>query len=1509
MPSHKGLGAGTSEMSIIDAMGLPQKIGFVRNNPEYGYRSVVEGTAAADGLHRLPIDSIREHDFPSLLQPAIDATATTSTRRRRQQHQQQQQQQQVDLVYLDHAGATLFGVSQLREAVEPLLAGAVHGNPHSQGPVATVTGDRIDAARHAVLQHFGVSPEEWSVVFTSGATSALKMVGEQFPWRRHRRGSGRGGSRFVHARRSHSSVLGIREYARAAGAGVQCMDLELGLDGVVGCSGRGCYVSSTYPEDDRAGGQVARGRWEGEVRDEKGVPTERDTYWCDSGGCSCGEASGGGTRLGRPVNTSASTAVGISTSGSNGDDNHTVNNGGASGGSRDGGGDTSSDSDSSNSDAENGEDDGRVVHSLFAFPAECNATGLRADLGIAGRVKQGALSTPGHSCRRSHGRHRRKSDCRHGGHLSCSRHDCGEFAVPRHATSPGHVRSTHADSDRGRRALEGLDSDRLDDTNDSGEEGIRDDHEPAISGDRPRRRRRRRRLVERWWVLLDAAKFAGTASLDLSSVEADFVCISFYKMFGYPTGLGALIVRESAAHVLRKVYFGGGTVAAALAGGPFRQLRPETERRLTDGTENFLGVLALQAGFGALTRVGGMQAVATHTSSLARYLYAQLSSLRHASGEPVLRFFGRWEGEASGVGSAPPASAPPPPAAPPQAPPSTVSPTMSPSMAGEMESGADVPNVSGAAERRNGNNGRPFQETREAEQRGEAEADGAGAEKAGQGVADTEMKRHSLFVGQGPVLTMAFLRPGGQHVGHAEVEKIASLENIQLRTGCFCNPGACQSALGLTDDDVKEHLERGHVCWDEHDLIDGRPTGLVRVSLGWMSTWEDAAAFVTFVRKHFVSTTPLQTGPLLSPQKPPSGELSPSHRAEDDALPEATDRSTRPRCYLEAIYVYPIKSCAPQRAGAPPPTLLRPRSSSSSAREAAASPEPGRDSGGSSRSRSGGVGGGSGGSGRRGVDGGGVAAGRGRWPLGPSGLAYDREWAVVDGRDRALRLHVPDMCQIRPFVDLASGTLTVTAPRMPDLVLPLGYSGGQGGVGGGGGRDGASDGVTGTEPCSLRSPSSSSSSSSSSSPGCVGVVDCRSGGNGGGNGGSNGGGDGAGDARCRRGEGGGDTVVRVCGNRRAGVTCAASASAWFTRFLGVPCSLVRAAAVDSSAAAEGTAAGRGGGGGGGGSGGGGDWSSHNMADIPPPHIKEDNDGGRAVKHLVPWFPTAMGLLGAWRSSSSPAPAAEGGVGGGAEDAAASNRAFANEAQFLLISRASVAKVNDVIRRESGSGSGSGIDGVEEDGGDGGGVAPGRRGGSRQEQVTTAHFRPNFVVDGVRAHEEDGWKSVRIGEALRLRVTGPCSRCSMINIDPESGDTSGVALRVLAGYRRERANILFGQFLTLDRQSLPPWGPPPPPPPASASPRNPESESCKTANNGGGGGGGGEEDGTTEAEERSAATPEAWMVGRGGARRTGSGAEEAVEETAQPGHAAPAAGGEECGWQFWVSEDMEVAGEP
>ncbi|MFZ3078127.1 MAG: aminotransferase class V-fold PLP-dependent enzyme, partial [Bellilinea sp.] len=55
-----------------------------------------------------------------------------------------------------------------------------------------------------------------------------------------------------------------------------------------------------------------------------------------------------------------------------------------------------------------------------------------------------------------------------------------------------------------------------------------------------------------WDVLLDAAAFAPTNPLDLSAVHPDFVCLSFYKIFGYPTGVGALIARRGALAKLHR---------------------------------------------------------------------------------------------------------------------------------------------------------------------------------------------------------------------------------------------------------------------------------------------------------------------------------------------------------------------------------------------------------------------------------------------------------------------------------------------------------------------------------------------------------------------------------------------------------------------------------------------------------------------------------------------------------------------------------------------------------------------------------------------------------------------------------------------------------------------------------------------------------------------------------------------------------------------------------------------
>lgn len=69
-----------------------------------------------------------------------------------------------------------------------------------------------------------------------------------------------------------------------------------------------------------------------------------------------------------------------------------------------------------------------------------------------------------------------------------------------------------------------------------------------------------------WFVLLDAASHVSCAPLNLQDCPADFIPISFYKMFGFPTGLGALLVRNNTAGILKKTYFGGGTAAAYLSG-------------------------------------------------------------------------------------------------------------------------------------------------------------------------------------------------------------------------------------------------------------------------------------------------------------------------------------------------------------------------------------------------------------------------------------------------------------------------------------------------------------------------------------------------------------------------------------------------------------------------------------------------------------------------------------------------------------------------------------------------------------------------------------------------------------------------------------------------------------------------------------------------------------------------------------------------------------------------------
>ncbi|KAF8810728.1 Aldedh-domain-containing protein [Phlegmacium glaucopus] len=61
-------------------------------------------------------------------------------------------------------------------------------------------------------------------------------------------------------------------------------------------------------------------------------------------------------------------------------------------------------------------------------------------------------------------------------------------------------------------------------------------------------------------TILDAAALAPTSVLSLSDASVDAIAISFYKMFGFPTRVGALVVKKSFLSRLQRPWFAGGTV-------------------------------------------------------------------------------------------------------------------------------------------------------------------------------------------------------------------------------------------------------------------------------------------------------------------------------------------------------------------------------------------------------------------------------------------------------------------------------------------------------------------------------------------------------------------------------------------------------------------------------------------------------------------------------------------------------------------------------------------------------------------------------------------------------------------------------------------------------------------------------------------------------------------------------------------------------------------------------------
>ena len=295
--------------------------------------------------------------------------------------------------------------------------------------------------------------------------------------------------------------------------------------------------------------------------------------------------------------------------------------------------------------------------------------------------------------------------------------------------------------------------------------------------------------------MLDIAKAASTSPINLHNLNPDMACLSFYKLFGAPTGLGALLVRRNVTSILQQSsryrYFGGGSVDMVLPTTVMRKVG-----LVHHGTTHFRGIAELVHGIHELNAVGGMTAIQQHTMCLANELRQRLRALRHSNGTSLVQIYG---------------------------------------------------NSNTTSE-------------------------------------------------SGPIVTFNLRYYDGSFVGYNEVSKLAAIHSppIQLRTGCFCNPGACQEALGLSDEQIQDNYEvSGHVCGDHIDIIHGRPTGAIRVSLGKDSIWEDVDVFVSFVQATFVSTTTVSA--IIEPI---------SHTEVEVEV-----------CVTE-LYIFPIKSCAAQRVSA-----------------------------------------------------------------------------------------------------------------------------------------------------------------------------------------------------------------------------------------------------------------------------------------------------------------------------------------------------------------------------------------------------------------------------------------------------------------------------------------------------------------------------------------------------------------------------------------------------------------
>ncbi len=252
-----------------------------------------------------------------------------------------------------------------------------------------------------------------------------------------------------------------------------------------------------------------------------------------------------------------------------------------------------------------------------------------------------------------------------------------------------------------------------------------------------------------WDVLLDAAAFVPTNRLDLSRWKPDYVALSFYKMFGYPTGVGALIARWTALDKLHRPWFAGGTIEVASVQADSHYLASGSAA-FEDGTLDYANIPSIAIGLEFLESVG-LDQIHSRVKCLTGWLIDSLLALHHSNGRSLIQLYG-------------PAS--------------------------------------------------------------------------------TEDR--------GGTVTLNFYDVEGVVIDHQLIEEAANEDKISLRTGCFCNPGAGEMALGLSQQELVtcfSNADRTMTYNDFRLCIDGKETGAVRVSVGIVSNFDDVFIFSRFAKQ------------------------------------------------------------------------------------------------------------------------------------------------------------------------------------------------------------------------------------------------------------------------------------------------------------------------------------------------------------------------------------------------------------------------------------------------------------------------------------------------------------------------------------------------------------------------------------------------------------------------------------------------------------------------------------